>query len=170
MLCQLSYAVKSVRVDDISELSLVPSISVWYQCVKIWYLCVLVLCTQVNRMFVVLPCVCIQETLKSSCLHICNYVLLCVSICNYLWRYVAMWCVATCDLLYVRMYCYVLLCEDVLLCAACDYVFVCATMPYYELISETMCYYVLLCASICNYLWRCVAMCDDVLLRVICYM
>ena len=29
MLCQLSYAVKSVRVDDISELSLVPSISVY---------------------------------------------------------------------------------------------------------------------------------------------
>jgi hypothetical protein len=26
MLCQLSYAVKSVRVDDISELSLVPDI------------------------------------------------------------------------------------------------------------------------------------------------
>ena len=29
MLCQLSYAVKSVRVDDISELSVVPSISVY---------------------------------------------------------------------------------------------------------------------------------------------
>ena len=29
MLCQLSYVVKSVRVDDISELSLVPSISVY---------------------------------------------------------------------------------------------------------------------------------------------
>ena len=28
MLCQLSYAVRSVRVCDISELSLVPSISV----------------------------------------------------------------------------------------------------------------------------------------------
>ena len=27
MLCQLSYTVRSVRVDDISELSLVPSIS-----------------------------------------------------------------------------------------------------------------------------------------------
>ena len=55
-----------------------------------------------------------------------------------------------CDLLYVRMYCYVLLCEDVLLCAACDYVFVCATMHYYELISETM--HVLLCAALCEYL------------------
>ena len=29
MLCQLSYAVRSVRVCDISELSLVPSISVY---------------------------------------------------------------------------------------------------------------------------------------------
>ena len=29
MLCQLSYAVKSVRIDDISELSLVPSTSVY---------------------------------------------------------------------------------------------------------------------------------------------
>ena len=55
MLCQLSYVVKSVRVDDISELSLVPSISVYS---KIWYLCVLVLCTQVNMMFVMLPWVC----------------------------------------------------------------------------------------------------------------
>jgi hypothetical protein len=94
----------------------------------------------------------------------CYYVLLCVSICNYVWRWVAM-----CDLLYVRMYCYVLICEDVLLCAASDCVFVCATMPYYELTSETMCYSVLLCVSICNYLWRCVAMCD-VLPPVICYM
>ena len=38
MLCQLSYAVKSVRVDDISELSLVPSISVYSKI----YLCVCV--------------------------------------------------------------------------------------------------------------------------------
>jgi hypothetical protein len=44
-----NWAVKSVRVDDISELSLVPSISVYS---KIWYLCVLVSCTQVNMMFV----------------------------------------------------------------------------------------------------------------------
>ena len=29
MLCQLSYAVRSVRVSDISELSLVPSIPMW---------------------------------------------------------------------------------------------------------------------------------------------
>ena len=29
MLCQLSYAVKSVQVDDISELSLAPLISVY---------------------------------------------------------------------------------------------------------------------------------------------
>ena len=52
MLCQLSYEVKSVRVCDISEMSLVPSISM---CSKILYfLCVLVLCTQVNMMFVML--------------------------------------------------------------------------------------------------------------------
>jgi hypothetical protein len=44
MLYQLSCEVKSVRVGDISELSLVPSISMY---------CVL-LCTQVNMMFVVL--------------------------------------------------------------------------------------------------------------------
>ena len=31
MLCQLSYAVKSVQVDDISELSLVSSISVYFK-------------------------------------------------------------------------------------------------------------------------------------------
>jgi hypothetical protein len=44
--------VKSVRVGDISELSLVPSILMYS---KIWYfLCVLVLCTQVNMVFVVL--------------------------------------------------------------------------------------------------------------------
>jgi hypothetical protein len=41
--------VKSVRVDDISELSLVPSI--FYDMI---ILCVLVLCTQVNMMFVML--------------------------------------------------------------------------------------------------------------------
>ena len=37
--------VKSVRVDDILELSLVPSISV-YSMIQLF--CVLVLCTQVN--------------------------------------------------------------------------------------------------------------------------
>ena len=45
MLCQLSYAVSSVRVRDISELSLVPSISM--QSSNIIF-SVLVLCTQVN--------------------------------------------------------------------------------------------------------------------------
>ena len=58
MLYQLRYEVKSVRVGDISELSLVPSISMYS---KIWYfLCVLVLCTQVNMMFVMLLWVCIH--------------------------------------------------------------------------------------------------------------
>jgi hypothetical protein len=45
--------VKSVRVDDISELSLVPSTSV-YSMHDMIILCVLVLCTQVNMMFVML--------------------------------------------------------------------------------------------------------------------
>jgi hypothetical protein len=45
--------VKSVRVDDISELSLVPLISV-YSMIYMTILCVLVLCTQVNMMFVML--------------------------------------------------------------------------------------------------------------------
>jgi hypothetical protein len=44
--------VKSVRVGDISELSLVPSISM-YSKIRL-FLCVLVLCTQVNMMFVML--------------------------------------------------------------------------------------------------------------------
>ena len=48
MLCQMSYVVKSVRVDDISELSLVPSISVYamirlpvfiYICVCVYFRC-----------------------------------------------------------------------------------------------------------------------------------
>ena len=51
MLCELSYAVKSVRVCDISELSLVPSISM--QSSNMIF-SVLVLCTQVNMMFVML--------------------------------------------------------------------------------------------------------------------
>ena len=51
MLCQLSYAVKSVRVCDISELSVVPSISM--QSSNMIF-SVLVLCTQVNMMFVML--------------------------------------------------------------------------------------------------------------------
>ena len=51
VLCQLSYAVRSVRVCDISEQNLVP----WYQCnLVIMIFSVLVLCTQVNMMFVML--------------------------------------------------------------------------------------------------------------------
>ena len=46
MLCQLSYAVRSVRVYDISELSLVPSIPM----ILIY---MMVLCTQVNKMYVI---------------------------------------------------------------------------------------------------------------------
>ena len=45
MLCHLSYAVRSVRVCDISELSLVCSISVRSNSYEF---SVLVLCTQVN--------------------------------------------------------------------------------------------------------------------------
>ena len=64
MLCQLSYKVKSVRVGDISELSLVHSTSVYS---KIWYfLCVLVLCTQVNMMFVQKEYIHIEGTRLSS--------------------------------------------------------------------------------------------------------
>jgi hypothetical protein len=48
--------VKSVRVDDILELSLVPSISMCSMII----LCVLVLYTQVNMMFVMLLWVCIH--------------------------------------------------------------------------------------------------------------
>ena len=51
MLCQLSYAVRTVRVSDISEQNLVPSIPV-YSSNMIFS--VLVLCTQVNMMFVML--------------------------------------------------------------------------------------------------------------------
>ena len=51
MLCQLSYAVRSVRVCDISELSVVPSISM--QSSNMIF-SVLVLCTLVNMMFVML--------------------------------------------------------------------------------------------------------------------
>jgi hypothetical protein len=66
-------------------------------------------------------------------------------------------CVAMCDLQYVRVCCYVRLCvpmccylkmcEDVLLCAASDYVFVYANMSYYEMIlylrpCVTMCCFV----------------------------
>ena len=51
MLCQLSYAVWSVRVCDISEANLVPSI----QCnLIIMIFSVLVQCTQVNMMLVML--------------------------------------------------------------------------------------------------------------------
>ena len=52
MLCQLSYAVMSVRVCDISELNLVPSTSM--QSNNHDFFSVLVLCTQVNMMFVML--------------------------------------------------------------------------------------------------------------------
>ena len=52
ILCQLSYVVKSVRVGDISELSLVSSISMYSKIRH--FLCVLVLRTQVNMMFVML--------------------------------------------------------------------------------------------------------------------
>ena len=53
MLCQLSYEAKSVRVCGISELSLVPSISIC-SIIIIFCVCVLMLCTQVNIMFLVL--------------------------------------------------------------------------------------------------------------------
>ena len=52
MLCQLSYADMSVRVCDISELSLVPSISMqsgnhdflcWYYCTQVNMMCVVLL-------------------------------------------------------------------------------------------------------------------------------
>jgi hypothetical protein len=75
-----------------------------------------------------------------------------MKVCCYLW-----WCVDTCDLLYVRMYCYVLLCEDVLLCADCDYVFVCATMPY-------MSWYLRPCVAMCCFVWLSAAIYEDVLL------
>jgi hypothetical protein len=52
MLCQLSYAVRSVRVCDISELSLVPSISMQSSNINDFF-SVFVWCTQVN-MFVML--------------------------------------------------------------------------------------------------------------------
>ena len=51
MLYQLSYAVRTVRVSDISEQNLVPSIPM-YSSNMIFS--VLVLCTQVNMMFVML--------------------------------------------------------------------------------------------------------------------
>ena len=51
MLCQLSYVVRSVRVCDISEQNLVPSIPM-QSSNMICY--VLVLCTQVNMIFVML--------------------------------------------------------------------------------------------------------------------
>ena len=59
MLCQLSYAVRSVRVCDISELSLVPSTSMQSNNHDFFVL-VLVLCTQVNMMFVMSLWVCIH--------------------------------------------------------------------------------------------------------------
>ena len=51
MLCQLSYVVRSVRVCDISEQNLVPSIPM--QSSNMIF-SVLVLCTQVNMIFVML--------------------------------------------------------------------------------------------------------------------
>ena len=50
MLCQLSYEVKSVRVCGISELSLVSSIPMCSYDHDL-FVCVLMLCTQVNIMF-----------------------------------------------------------------------------------------------------------------------
>ena len=52
MLCQLNYMVRSVRVCDILKLSLVPSISMQSGINMIFS--VLVLCNQVNMMFVML--------------------------------------------------------------------------------------------------------------------
>ena len=51
MLFQLSYAVRTVRVSDISEQYLVPSIPM---CSSNMNFPVLVLCTQVNNMFAML--------------------------------------------------------------------------------------------------------------------
>ena len=51
MLCQLSYAVRSVGVYDISELSLVPSIPIQSNSMILIYM--MVLCTQVNKMYVI---------------------------------------------------------------------------------------------------------------------
>jgi ABC-type branched-subunit amino acid transport system permease subunit len=50
--------ISQARVGDISELSLVPSISMYSKI--LYFLCVLVLCTQVNMMFVMLLWVCIH--------------------------------------------------------------------------------------------------------------
>ena len=58
MLCQLSYAVWSVRVCDISEQNLVPSISMLSN--NNHDFSVLVQCTQVNMMLVMLYSECIS--------------------------------------------------------------------------------------------------------------
>ena len=52
MLFQLSYAVRTVRVSDISEQYLVPSIPMCSSNMNFFF--VLVLCTQVNNMFAML--------------------------------------------------------------------------------------------------------------------
>ena len=52
MLFQLSYAVRTVRVSDISEQYLVPSIPMCSSNMN--FFSVLVLCTQVNNMFAML--------------------------------------------------------------------------------------------------------------------
>ena len=52
MLFQLSYAVRTVRVSDISEQYLVPSIPMCSSNMN--FFSVLVLCTQVNNMFATL--------------------------------------------------------------------------------------------------------------------
>ena len=52
MLCQLSYVVRSVRVCDIWEQNLVPSIPM--QSSTMIFFSVLVLCTQVNMIYVML--------------------------------------------------------------------------------------------------------------------
>jgi hypothetical protein len=127
----------------------------------------------------------------------CWYVRLCFTMSWYLRPCVTMCCFAWVSvtiyedgLLCVTMCCHVwfAICNNVLVCSAmwifvamcclqlsvcmCDYVFVCAAMPYSELISETLCYFVrvyvtiyegvLLCVMMCCYVWS--AICKNVLL------
>ena len=55
MLFQLSYAVRTVRLSDISEQYLVPSIPMCSNNMNFFFFfSVLVLCTQVNNMFAML--------------------------------------------------------------------------------------------------------------------
>jgi hypothetical protein len=155
-----------------------PCAAMW-RCVKMC--CYVRLCAASDYVFV---------NANTSYYEMILYLRPCVTMCCFVWLSVTMykdvllqyvwWCVVMCERLYVRECCYVLpyvaLCSYVLmcchvgLCVACNYVLVCATMYYCDLISETMCSYVLLCVIICNYVWRCVATCDDVLLYVMDYM